>query len=77
MRPFMMEIDEARGSPLERLAVDYLSRRPRQPSLDFCCCLLGARESDEVVARRLGVATGWVRTWREVGRRVGGRSRCP
>lgn len=81
MQPFMMEIDAARRSPLDQLALDYLSRRLESPSLDFCRRACGVREEDAVVARRLGVAIAMVRTWREIGRRVSGRddagsSRC-
>jgi hypothetical protein len=72
MWPFMMEIDAARRAPLDQLALDYLSRRFERPSLDFCRCACGVQEEDVVVARRLGVATALVRTWREIGRRASG-----
>jgi len=67
-----MEIDDARRSPLDQLAVDYFTLRSGQPSLDFCRRTLGVREDDAVVARRLGVAISTVRSWREVGRRASG-----
>ena len=69
MRAFMMEIDEAQRAPLDQLAVDYLTLRTAC-SIDFCRRTLGVSESDEVVARRLGVAVSTVRGWREVGRRA-------
>ena len=68
----MMRIDDARRSPLDQLAVDYFSIRSGLPSLDFCRRADGVPESDEVVARRLGVAVSTVRKWREVGRRARG-----
>jgi len=70
MRPFMMEIDATFRSPLDQLAVDYLTLRSGKPSLDFCRCTLGVREDEAVIARRLGVAISTVRSWREVGRRA-------
>jgi hypothetical protein len=72
MPSFMMEIDAARLSPLDQLAMDYFTLRTGQPSLDFCCRALGVREEDVVVARRLSVAASTVRSWREIGRRVSG-----
>ena len=74
MPSFMMDIDAARRSPLDQLAVDYFTLRSGQPSIDFCCCTLGVREEDDVVARRLGVAISTVRSWREIGRRASGRA---
>jgi hypothetical protein len=71
MRSFMLEIDAARRSPLDQLAVDFLTLRSGF-SLDFCCRTVGVPETDEVVARRLGVAVSTVRRWRDVGRRVSG-----
>jgi hypothetical protein len=68
---FMLEIDASR-SPLDQLARDYFTQRSGQPSLEFCRCVLGVGESDEVVARRLGVAISTVRNWRELGRRANG-----
>jgi hypothetical protein len=73
MSSFMMEIDAAQRSPLDQLAVDYLTLRSTC-SLDFCCRTVGVPENDDVVARRLGVGVTTVRRWREVGRRVNGRS---
>jgi hypothetical protein len=73
MPPFMMEIDAAQRSPLDQLAVDYLMLRSGF-SLDFCCRAVGVPETDEAVARRLGVAVSTVRGWRDVGRRARGRS---
>lgn len=67
----MMEIDAARRSPLDQLAVDFPHvARSGQPSIDFCCRVCGVTESDEVVGRRLGVTVSMVRGWREVGRRA-------
>jgi hypothetical protein len=72
MPSFMMEIDRAQRSPLDQLAVDYLSLRSGQPSLDFCRRALGVCEDDAAVARRLSVAISTVRSWREIGRRARG-----
>lgn len=69
MPSFMMEIDAARRSPLDQLAVDYLTFRPNF-SLDFYCRAAGVPEPDGVVARRLGVAVSTVRKWREIGHRA-------
>lgn len=71
MPPFMMEIDSARRSPLDQLAVDYLTLRTGC-SIDFCRRTAGVPESDERIARRLGVAVSTVRGWREIGRRASG-----
>lgn len=67
---FMMEIDAAFRSPLDQLAIDYFVQRSGQPSLDFCRRTLGVGESDETIARRLGVAISTVRSWREIGKRA-------
>lgn len=70
---FMMEIEEAqaaRRSPLDLVAEDYFRIRSGQPSIDFCCRVLGAPNSDEAIARRLGVPVATVRGWRDVGRRA-------
>lgn len=67
---FMMEIDASRPSPLERLAVDYLTLRSGNPSPEFCRLALGVQVEDKVIARRLGVAISTVRGWRELGRRA-------
>ncbi len=69
---FMMEIDAARRSPLDQLAVDYFyaQKLEHHPSLDFCRQVFGVPDKDEAVARRLGVAISTVRNWREVGRRA-------
>jgi hypothetical protein len=75
MPPFMSEIEAAQRSPLDQLAVDYFTLRSGQPSFNFCRCAVGVPESDDAVARRLGVAVSTVRGWREVGRRASGR-RC-
>lgn len=64
---FMLRIDEARPSPLDQLAIDYLVLRA--PDLEFCRCAAGVPAEDAVVARRLGVAISTVRGWREIGRR--------
>lgn len=72
MPPFMMEIDAAQRSPLDQLAVDYLTMRTARPSVDFCRRTLGVEADDAVVARRLGVAISTVRGWREIGRRAAG-----
>lgn len=69
---FMLEIDNARRAPLDQLAVDYFTQRSKTASLDFCRRAVGVPESDERVARRLGVAVSTVRGWREVGRRANG-----
>jgi hypothetical protein len=69
---FMMEIDCAQRSPLDQLAVDYLTLRSGQPSLDFCRRALGVHADDVAIARRLGVAVSTVRGWRDVGRRASG-----
>lgn len=70
MPSFMMEIDAARRSPLDQLAVDFYVQRSGQPSIDFCRRISGVPEGDEVVARRLSVAVSTVRGWRDVGRRA-------
>jgi hypothetical protein len=75
MPPFMMEIDDVQRSPLNQLAIDYLTTRSGHPSIDFCRRALGVPEDDVVVARRLGVAVSTVRGWREIGRRAKG-CRC-
>lgn len=70
---FMLEIDAARTasrSPLDMLAADYLRAPLMFPSLDFCRRAAGVPDSDEVVAKRLGVAIAIVRGWREIGRRA-------
>jgi hypothetical protein len=72
MPSFMLEIDAARRSPLDQLALDYATIRSGQPSLDFCCRALGVREDDAAIARRLCVAISTVRSWREIGRRASG-----
>jgi hypothetical protein len=74
--PFMMDIDAARRSPLDQLAMDYFTIRSGLPSIDFCCRTLGVPEPDGTVARRLGVAVSTVRQWREIGRRANGKYRC-
>lgn len=74
----MMQIDAARAeqhSPLDMLATDYLINRPLFPSIDFCRRAAGLTASDEVVARRVGVAISVVRGWREIGRRAESRYR--
>jgi DNA-binding transcriptional regulator YiaG len=70
MPPFMIDIDAARPSPLDRLALDYLAMREGNPSLDFCRLAVGVEVDDKVIARRLGVAISTVRCWRELGRRA-------
>jgi hypothetical protein len=73
MPSFMMEIDAARLSPLDQLAVDFPNvQRFGQPSIDFCRRVFGVPESDELIGRRLGVTVATVRGWREVGRRARG-----
>jgi hypothetical protein len=70
MPSFMMEVDAARRSPLDQLAVDFHNvQRFGQPSIDFCRRAFGVPESDELIGRRLGVPVATVRGWREVGRR--------
>jgi len=66
---FMLRIEAAQRSPLDQLALDYLTIRSGQPSLDFCRRTLGVIEDDATVARRLGVAISTVRAWRDLGRR--------
>ena len=73
MTSFMLEIDSARPCPLEQLARDYLTLRSGF-SIDFCRRTVGVEGSDEVIARRLGVAVSTVRSWREIGRRASGWS---
>ena len=73
---FMLRIEAAQRSPLDQLAIDYMTIRSGKPSIDFCCRTLGVLENDDVIARRLGVAISTVRTWREVGRRMNGRGSC-
>lgn len=70
---FMMEIDAAQRSPLDQLAVDYLTLRSGY-SIDFCRRVVGVPQGDETVARRLSVAVSTVRSWREIGRRANGWS---
>jgi hypothetical protein len=67
--PFMMDIDAARPSKLDQLAIDYFSLRTG-PSIDFCRRAIGVEAADDVVARRLGVAISTVRGWRVIGRRA-------
>jgi len=70
---FMMEIDAARSAqhtPLDMLVTDYLRAPVAVPSLDFCRRVAGVPDSDETVARRLGIAISIVRGWRELGRRA-------
>lgn len=69
---FMMQIDAARRSPLDQLAADYwaILAAKRDPTIDFCCQVLGVPESDEAVARRLDVPVATVRGWRDSGRRA-------
>ena len=72
---FMMQIDAARPTPLDQLAIEYLyANRSGHPSLDFCRQALGVPEHDEIVARRLSVAVSTVRGWRDLGRRASGWS---
>ncbi len=72
MLSFMMEIDAARRSPLDQLAVDFTRiLKYGKPSLDFCRRVCGVPESDEIVGRRLGIPVATVRGWREIGRRAG------
>lgn len=66
---FMAEIDAARPSKLDQLAIDYLSLRTG-PSLDFCRRVFGVEAADDVVARRLGVAISTVRGWRVLGKKA-------
>lgn len=76
---FMMAIDAARAarqSPLDQLAADYWVIRSGHPSIDFCRRAVGVPDSDEVIARRLGVAISTVRGWRDVGRRAASRWAC-
>lgn len=61
---FMMQIEATQRSPLDQLAVDYPSKRPLQPSIDFCRRVAGVPEDDEKVARRLSVTVSMVRGWR-------------
>lgn len=72
MPSFMMDIDAARRSPLDQLAVDYFALRSGF-SIDFCRQTLGVPEVDAVIARRLGVGVSTVRRWREIGRRASPR----
>lgn len=67
---FMMEIEAAQRPPLDMLATDYYQIRSGAPSIDFCRRAFGVPESDEVVARRLGVCVSTVRGWRDIGRRA-------
>jgi hypothetical protein len=76
MPPFMMEIDAARRSPLDQLAVDYFAIRSGLPSLDLCRRVHGVLEDDVMIARRLSVAVSSVRGWREVGRKATSRWAC-
>ena len=76
---FMLEIDATRHSPLDQLVTDYYAIRSGQPSIGFCCQVLGVcqalgvPESDKAVASRLGVAISTVRGWRDVGRKASSR----
>jgi DICT domain-containing protein len=77
MPPFMMEIDAARCSPLDQLAIDYLTNRQMTPTIDFCRRVHGIAPSDREVAQiaaRLDVAISKVRGWREIGKRASGWS---
>lgn len=69
---FMMQIDDARRSPLEQLAMDYFTITRAAPSIDFCRQTLGVPDEDEIVARRLSVTVATVRSWRDIGRRAHG-----
>lgn len=76
---FMMAIDAARfsrQSPLDQLAIDYWMMRSGHPSIDFCRRVVGVPDSDDAIARRLGVAISTVRGWREVGRRAASKWAC-
>jgi len=64
---FMMQIDHAAARPLEQLARDYFQLRTG-PTRDFCRRVTGMTESDQVIARRLGVAISTVQRWRAAGR---------
>ncbi len=66
---FMLEIDNARPSPLEQLATEYLLLRSG-PSVEFCRRAVGVDADDAVIAKRCGVAISTVRHWREIGRRA-------
>lgn len=70
MPSFMLEIEQSMRQPIDQLAIDYLTTRSGRPSLDFCKRCHGLVESDEKIARRLGVAISTVRGWRDVGRRL-------
>lgn len=71
---FMMQIDAERvARPLDLLATEHARKKSQTPSIDFCCCVAGVPESDEVIARKLRVAVSIVRGWREIGRRAMGK----
>jgi DICT domain-containing protein len=73
----MMEIDAARRSPLDQLALDYFTNRQMTPTIDFCRRVHGITPSDRDVvqiAARLDVAISKVRDWREIGKRASGWS---
>jgi hypothetical protein len=69
----MLEIDATRHSPLDQLVADFYTIRSGQPSIGFCCQVLGVPEADKAVASRLGVAISTVRGWRDVGRKASSR----
>lgn len=71
---FMLDIENHQRSPLDQLAADFFASRNRTPSIDFCRRAVGVAETDEAVARRLGVAISTVRGWREIGARARGLS---
>lgn len=76
---FMMKIDAARReqhSPLDLLATEYSRHKSEAPSIDFCCRVAGALDSDDAIARRLRVAIATVRSWREIGHRAESKWRC-
>ncbi len=69
---FMLEIEmaQARRPELDELARIFFTQRNKKPDFEFCHRLFGAESSDEVIARRLGVAISTVREWRSIGGKV-------
>ena len=72
MPVFMQQIDDARGAPLEALALDYL-RPGHRVTIDFCRRVAGVSVglgvAEAAIARRLGVPVIEVRAWLQIGRR--------
>lgn len=76
---FMLEIDSCRPPVLDQLALEFLTRTRGKPSLGqalasvsasrpFCRRIAEVPDTDQAIARRLGVPVAVVRAWRSAGR---------